>query len=135
MILLNFSHPITPEQIERIEQLTGRQVEQVVDLPVQFDNDVSFIPQLEALIARVPLSAAEYQVAPLLVNLPALNFIAALLLAELHGRMGYFPAVMRTRPLPESLPPRYEVAEILNLQAVRERARAARGGRNGDGRE
>ena len=62
----------------------------------------------------------------LIVNLPSLNFIAGLLLAELHGRMGYFPPILRLRPVSDSLPPRYEVAEILNLQAVRDAARAAR---------
>lgn len=135
MILLNFSHPIPPEQIEQIEQLTGQKVERLIDLPVQFDNGLPFVPQLEALFAQAPLTAEEYQSAPLLVNLPALNFIAGLVLAELHGRMGYFPPVLRTRLRPDSLPPRYEVAEILNLQAVRERARISRGGLNGGGRE
>jgi len=47
-------------------------------------------------------------------------------LAELHGRMGYFPPLLRTRPAPGSLPPRYEAAEALNLQALRDAARAAR---------
>ncbi len=135
MILLNFSHPVPPDQIARIEQLTGQKIERLIDLPVQFNNDLPFVPQLEALMAQVPLTPVEYQSAPLLVNLPALNFIAGLLLAELHGRMGYFPPILRTRLQPESLPPRYEVAEILNLQAVRERSRAARRSRNGDGDE
>ena len=57
-------------------------------------------------------------------------------LAELHGRMGYFPASGRRRPLAGSLPPRFEVAEIINLQAVRDQARLRRrdsvGGQNGD---
>jgi len=48
------------------------------------------------------------------------------LLAELHGRMGYFPPIVRLRPVPNALPPRFEVAEIINLQAVREAARTRR---------
>jgi len=55
-----------------------------------------------------------------------LNFITALPLAALHGRMGYFPPVIRLRPAADSLPPRYEVVEILNLQAVRDAARQER---------
>jgi hypothetical protein len=39
--------------------------------------------------------------------------------------MGYFPPIIRLRPL-NTVPPRYEVAEILNLNAVREAARARR---------
>lgn len=135
MILLNFSHPITPDQITRIEELTGSFVEQLVDIPVQFDNDAPFLPQLTALMDQIPLTPQQMQTVPLLINLPALNFIAGLLLAELHGRMGYFPPVLRTRPINDSLPPRYEVAEVLNLQAVRDRARNARYPTNGENHE
>ena len=52
--------------------------------------------------------------------------IAALLLAELHGRMGYFPPVLRLRPIANSTPTQFEIAEILNLQNVREASRANR---------
>jgi hypothetical protein len=40
--------------------------------------------------------------------------------------MGYFPSVLRLRPVPDSNPPQFEVAEIINLQAVRDRAREHR---------
>lgn len=126
MILLNYSHPITPAQQAQIEALAGQPVERVIDLPVQFDNDRPFLPQFEDLMQALPLSPEELQTAPILVNPPSLNFIAALLLAGLHGRMGYFPPVLRLRPVSETLPPRYEVAEILNLQSVRDGARKAR---------
>jgi hypothetical protein len=59
----------------------------------------------------------------LLVNPPSLNFIAVALLAELHGRMGDFPPCLRMRPVAGTIPPRYEVAEILDLQTFRERER------------
>ena len=126
MLLLNFSHPLTPEQIAQAEALTGQRLERIIELPVQFDNEQPFPPQLAELSAAIPLSAAELQTAPILVNPPALNFITALLLAELHGRMGYFPPIVRLRPLPGRLPPRYEIAEILNLQAVRDASRTKR---------
>jgi len=126
MILLNFSHPLTDAQQAQIEALTDETITQIITVPVHFDTTQPFRPQLEALMATVPLTPTQWQTEPVLVNLPALNFIAALLLAELHGRMGYFPPVIRTRPVPDALPPRYEVAEILNLQAVRDAARARR---------
>lgn len=133
MILLNFSHPLTAEQLRQVEQLVGSPVEQTIDLPVHFDNNLPFLPQLAALMNSIPLDPQAYQSAALLVNLPSLNFIAALLLAELHGRMGYFPAILRLRPIPHSLPPRFEVIEILHLNQVRENARATRYGGNGNG--
>ena len=126
MILLNFSHPLTAEQIAQVEGLTGQPVARAISLPVQFDSDAAFEPQLRALMADLPLTPEALQTEPIVVNLPSLNFIAALLLAELHGRMGYFPPIIRLRPAAGSLPPRYEVAEILNLQAVRDAARRAR---------
>jgi hypothetical protein len=61
-----------------------------------------------------------------LINPPSLNFVAIALLAELHGRMGYFPACLRLRPVEGSTPPRYEVAELLNLQEARNAARRRR---------
>jgi len=126
MHILNFSHPLTPEHLAQIERLSGEAVTAVYDLVVHFDNSVPFRPQLAELLERLPLTPAQLQSEPLLVNPPALNFITAMLLAELHGRMGYFPPILRLRPVPGSLPPRYEVAEILNLQAIRDRARGKR---------
>lgn len=126
MILLNFSHPLSPAQIADVERLTNQPVTELIDLPVQFENDSSFIPQLAELAERIPVEPARLQSEPTVVNLPSLNFIAALLLAELHGRMGYFPPVLRLRLVEDSLPPRYEVAEVLNLQAVRDAARKQR---------
>jgi hypothetical protein len=40
-------------------------------------------------------------------------------------RCGYFPTHLRMRPVPGSTP-RYEPAEVLNLQAVRDEARKRR---------
>ena len=126
MILLNFSHPITDAQRAQIEALVGGSVDRIVEASPQFDEQQPFAPQVQTLLAQVPLTAKEWQGEPILVALPSLNFIAALLLAELHGRMGYFPPVVRTRPLADTLPRQYEVAEILDLQAVRERSRTKR---------
>lgn len=126
MILLNFSHPLTDDQQARVAELTGQPVEQVITLPAQFNHQQPFGPQLEALMANTHLSPLDWQTAPILVNPPSLNFITALVLAELHGRMGYFPPIMRLRPVEGALPPRYEVAEIHNLQSVRDAARLKR---------
>ena len=128
MILLNFSHPLTPAQLEQVEDLTAQKIERVIALNVHFDSQQPFLPQLQELAGNIPLDAASLQSLPLLVNPPALNFITAMLLAELHGRMGYFPPILRLRPAEGSLPPRYEIAEILNLQAIRDAARLRREG-------
>jgi hypothetical protein len=127
MILLNFSHPLTPEQLQQIEALTGRLVERVVEVHSQIEPQQPLVPMVAALADQAGLSPAEWQTLPLLVNPPSLNFIAATLLAELHGRCGYFPAHLRLRPQGGAVPPQYEVAEVLDLQAVRDGARRRRG--------
>jgi len=126
MILLNFSHPLTPEHLETIETLTRNKVAQVVDLPIHFDHNQPFQPQLQKVLETVTLSPQEWQTAGILVNLPSFNYIAAMTLAELHGRMGYFPPILRLRPVEGSIPPRFEVAEVINLQALRDAARKER---------
>lgn len=126
MIILNFSHPLTAEQVAQVEALTGKPVERVIHLPAQFDHQQPYLPQLAALMEKIPLTPQELQSAAILVNLPSFNAIAALTLAELHGRMGYFPPILRLRPVEGAVPPRYETAEILNLQSVRDAARMKR---------
>ncbi len=128
MILLNFSHPLTGEQIQEIEAMISQPITEVRQLPAQFDPQPSFVPQVEALAEACRLTSEEWQTQPILVNPPSLNWIAVVLLAELHGRMGYFPPVVRLRPVEGALPPRYEVAEVINLQQVRDQARTRRSG-------
>jgi len=126
MLLLNFSHPITEAHTAQIEALTGQAIGRMIDALPHFDEQQPFPPQVQALLAQIDLTPSQWQSEPLLVVLPSLNFIAAALLAELHGRMGYFPPVVRTRPVADALPRRYEVAEILDLQMMREDARRKR---------
>ena len=126
MILLNYSHPLTPAQLAQIETLAGKKVERVVEIHSQIDAQAPLAPQVIALADKAQLEPIEWQSAPLVVNPPSLNFVAVVLLAELHGRCGYFPAMLRMRPVPNSLPPQFEAAEIINLQAVRDDARKGR---------
>jgi len=98
----------------------------VIEINAQIDPQQPIAPQVVEMANRAGLTPAEWQTLPLLINPPSLNISAAVLLAELHGRCGYFPAAVRLRPVPDSVPPRFEVAEIVNLQAVREKARGRR---------
>ena len=126
MIIINFSHPLTDKHLDQIEAITGRKVERVIEINGQIEPGKPLVPQVIALVDRAGLSPGEWQTLPLLINPPSLNFIALVLLAHLHGRCGYFPAVLRLRPVEGSLPPQYEVAEVLDLQTVRDDARLKR---------
>lgn len=126
MILLNFAHPLTAEQLAQVAALTGQPVTEVRGEMPQLNHALPFAEQVRALVARVGLSPEEWQTTPLLVNPPGYAPAAAALLAELHGRCGHFPALLRLRPVEGSTPTRYEVAEVLNLQQVRDDARLRR---------
>jgi len=126
MLILNFAHPFTDAQRARLTELIGGPIERVVDVRTQFDQQMTFLESVKVLIEQVGLSPEQWQTTPLLVNPPSLSPIACLLLAELHGRMGYFPSIVRLRPVLNSTPPSFEVAEIVNLQTVREEARRRR---------
>jgi len=126
MRVVNFSHPLTTANLAEIETLTGMPVREVIDVPSQIDPRLPLEPQVEAMLDGMGFTPSQWQTEPLLFNLPSLSNSAAVLLAELHGRMGCFPTVIRLRPEPQIMVPRFVVAEILNLQAVRERARSKR---------
>lgn len=126
LTVVDFSHPLTEAQRHQIAQLAGESVERVIDCPTQFDVSAPFGPQMTSTLDALPLSSRDWQTLPLVVVLPSFSVIAAVLLAELHGRTGYFPTVARLRPVASSATTQFEVAELVNLEAVRSRARESR---------
>jgi hypothetical protein len=133
--IFNFAHPLTAEQLQEIRSLLGADSGagsgnlEVIEIPSHVLPDEPLEPQVEEMLRRCQLSLEQWQTEPFLINLPALSASAAALLAKLHGLMGYFPPVLRIVPVEEALPPRFRIAEILNLQAFREKARRLRGDR------
>ena len=126
MLLLNFAYPLTPEHLAAIETLCGRAIARVIEQPTRnFDVQRPYAEQACELVAGLELETDEWQ-PPILVNLPSLAVIAVLVLAEIHGRLGHFPAVLRLRPVQGALVTQYEVAEILNIEAVRLAGRGQR---------
>lgn len=126
MLLINFGHPLSDRQRRQIEDLAGQEIDQEINVKTQFDPQQDFAGQLQVLVNGVGLSAEDWQIRRILINPPSLHVIAVMLLAELHGRMGYFPPVLRLSRVPDSLPLEFEVAEIINLQALRDLARMRR---------
>lgn len=126
MLLLNFSHPLTADHLAQVVALTGQSVSRMVDVPVQIDLDGNLAEQVARIVDGLGIPSEEWQSLPLLVNLPGYAPAAAVLLAELHGRMGYWPTIIRQRAASGSLPTRYEVAEMIGLQEIRDAARERR---------
>src|SRR2546425_6019780 len=125
MLILNFTHPLTPNQQSQIESLANTTITEVRTIPVQIDQSEPLESQITAVINAVGLSSQEWQTYPLLINPPGYAPAAFVLLAQLHGRIGHFPSLIRLRPKPGPVTT-YEVAELLNLQAIREAARKRR---------
>jgi hypothetical protein len=126
MIVVNFGHPLTREHLTEVSRLSGENVDRVVEVATQFDNERPFADQVAELIAKAALSTTEWQTLKIVVNLPSLSAIAAVVLAELHGRTGYFPTIVRLRPLPNATPPMFAVAELMDLQRTRNESRERR---------
>jgi hypothetical protein len=125
MLILNFTHPLTDDHKAQIESLADTLIDEVRTIPVQIDQNEPLEPQVRTVVDAVQLSPEEWQTRSLLINPPGYAPAAFVLLAELHGRIGHFPSLIRLRPKPGPITA-YEVVELLNLREVRETARTHR---------
>lgn len=127
MLVLNFAHPFTDEQLTQIATLTAATPE-VRFISTQVDRSRPIVEVALELVNAADLSSEEWQTWPLLINPPGLAPLALALVAEIHGRSGYFVPILNMCPIPDVVPPRFTVAEIVNLHALREAARQRRSG-------
>ncbi len=125
MLILNFSHPLTEEQRAQSAELASTAIEDIRTIPVQIDQTQALEVQVRAIVDSVGLTPDEWQTCELLINPPGYAPAAFVLLAELHGRIGHFPTLIRLRPRSGPVTT-YEVSELLNLQTIREEARKHR---------
>ncbi len=109
-----------------IEKLAGAAVSEVIEVPSHIDRQSPLEPQIACRLDNLGLGFREWQTEPIIINLPSLNYSAAVVLAMLHGRIGHFPPVLRLVPETKGIATRFKVVEILNLQFIRERAREIR---------
>jgi len=128
VLLLNYSHPIDGQQREHLSTMLGTEVE-VRNIPVQVDQRAPLEPQIIALADAAMLSIEQWQITAILINPPGLAIAAVLLLAEIHGRSGHFPATVHIRPKTGPIAG-YEIGGLINVQELRERARGRRRNRD-----
>lgn len=126
MHVINFAHPLTQHQCEQLELLCGKRIDQVIDVRVHVSHDEALGPQAIGIVNTASLTNQQWQTLPLAIVPPSLSPVACACMAEIHGRCGYFPAIVRLRPRPDSVPPIFDVEEIVNLQHIREKAREDR---------
>lgn len=118
MILINFGAAFRPLQISQAEAFLHEPITQVIDLSISVDPDQEMLPQFKKRMAKLKLSNLDLRAEPVVVNLPQQNYLAVMVLAELHARMGYFPCIIRTRMKASGILPYYEVAEVIDLQTI-----------------
>jgi len=127
-LVMNFSgHTVLPGQKKKIEKLMQWTSCDVIN--VIFGNipeDHNFATTIIQAVEGTSLSPEEWQTTPLVVIPPGYSAIWSVVLAELHGRLGYFPDVVRLRPAPSGSAEKFEVAEILNLGEIRHLSRHKR---------
>jgi len=126
MIVLNFGHPLNAECLKLIgEMLENPTIGEVKEIRVQINQDQPLSPQVVPLIKGIGWSSNQWQNGQFVVILPGLSAATAVVLAEIHGRSGYFPAIIRLRPV-GGPPAKFEPCEVINLAAVRDTARHTR---------
>lgn len=126
MIVLNFSHPLTGPQLEQLYNLLTETIGEVKQVKCQLDHGRSFADQAREMLDSIGWTPGQWQGLRFLVNLPGMATAAACIVAQIHGRCGYFPSVIRLAPVVGATPPRFSVEEVLALAEQRDSARATR---------
>lgn len=128
MKLINFSHSITPAHLEQLRQLYNLDIApaDVIEKRAQFDLSQPLGAQAATLLDEVGIAIGEWENESPLFALPAHADIAAAVLAEIEGRSGNLPAIVRRAPVPDAAVPTFTIVEVLNLLSLRNAARARR---------
>ncbi|NTW83686.1 MAG: hypothetical protein HGB36_10025 [Chlorobiaceae bacterium] len=126
--MLNFSgHPVLPGQLEAIKELMLWPSMEVIDVQMgTIAEDRKFVANIVRAIDRIDLSPEQWQTVGIVAVPAGYSAIWSVILADLHGRLGYFPDVVHLRPAQSASAEKYEVAEIMNLREVRHASREKR---------
>jgi|GEM_PF-437534 len=119
MVILNFELPLPARENERYAPVgpVGSAPSRPQNVRVLFDLEQPVTPQLRRLLDELIFWRKNGTRVGKLIVLPSLNYAAAdVLVAELHGRMGDFSAILRLRPRDGALVTEYHAAETIYTQ-------------------
>ncbi|MCL4298489.1 MAG: hypothetical protein KJ077_22320 [Anaerolineae bacterium] len=127
-LALNFSaHPLLPGQCREIQRLMGWPKLEVLGAELgNVAEGQAFTAEVIGCLDKIDLTPLEWQSQQLVVVAAGYAPAWSVVLAELHGRLGYFPDLVRLRPAPAKAGEKFEVAEIVSLREIRNRARSKR---------
>jgi|FLYN01.1.fsa_nt_gi hypothetical protein len=117
MLVLNYGHPLSAEQQEQATKLIGEPLD-IRAISSQIDPQRPMAELARELADAAGLTAEEWTTGDILLNSPGLAPLAVALTAEIHGRRGALPLMLRLRPMPGAVPPRFEVAEVVDLDQL-----------------
>ena len=127
-LVLNFSsHLILPNQQQTIQKKMNWPTSELMDARLgNVPENRNFVATLVNHIEKIDLLPNEWQTCRMVVVPAGYAPAWSVLLAELHGRLGYFPDVVRLRPASTHAEEKFEVAEVVPLREIRGQARAKR---------
>jgi hypothetical protein len=124
MILLNFAHAISDVQLSQMHT-SGLEIAEIrsnIDTNVDLNQELA--PQVVRLVDEMNLSPKEWQNVPFVVRVPSFPLVAVLVIAEIHGRSGYFPNCVNI--VPSEIRGQFNYIDQVSLSVVREEARKRR---------
>jgi len=121
MLIINVGQSFRTDLKPAFEGAVAEPIE-VFDLEGEYDVNRPLSKQVVELVNKVPLSPQQWGQTSLMVYAPTPIVFASAVVAEMHGRMGYFPTACHTRELPNG----HAYFEFVNLQEVRNQARTRR---------
>jgi len=126
IVVLNLSaHPLTDKQRDQLQHLESAYIVEEVEIPAHFDPRGDVERQVKTVVEKIGFCIEEWSGAHIYVVLPGLAPAAAAVLAYFHGLRGGFPKIVWIYQNPSD-PTQYEIAQIINLQSLRDEARQLR---------
>jgi hypothetical protein len=116
MVILNFSHPLTLEQIEQLKEKLHVSTFTVETVPVQIDQTQPLTPQIEQLMHF--LTTLHVSADKVILHLPGFAPAAACVIAQFYHMTERWPRFIRLTPVHAVGQTRYDIFEIVDLEEV-----------------
>lgn len=121
IFLLNFGHPLSPDAVRQLTEEIGEFETRTVR--VQLDMTQPLADQIRQAVDSVGFTPEEWQTTTFAVVLPGASVAAGLVLAQIHGRSGYFPRIVHLVSGEDRV---FRLGEVIDLQSSRDSARKLR---------
>jgi len=124
-VVLNLGHPFSEGALADLREHLGCDEITILNLPSAYDLNAPFEQQVTDQLDAANLTSIDWQNLPLLLIPPSLAVASPVVLAQIHGRRGSFPGLVRQVRTAGVLGA-WRVAEVVDLEATRQAARERR---------